>query len=280
MNNIRKSFLLYMVFVVNCLTYCQETVQHSSGLSFVSDPEGAKVYVNDKYIGITPCIIEKINSGNYNVIFEKEGFNKDTLNQLLSDDVHMRIFIQLEKNKLMNSNKYGSLRIISDPDNAEILLDGRSLGITPFISDSIKEGNYKILITKQDYFPFERTIVVENDQNKVLNIALTSEESVRLAKDKKHKKNKKIRRIIFGSISATFLASGIIAHNKLNSSLKSEEAALNDYNEFGLEQDEYDKLYENYEQYLNNTNSLIKRRKIYYSICGIAGAGFIVSIPF
>jgi hypothetical protein len=243
----------------------------------VSDPEGAEVYVNDKFIGKTPCKMENIKSGDYVIILKKNGFIEKTMKQSLTDNLNQRIFIQLEEIVTHSIEDYGRLEVNSTPTGARVLLNGSLKGNTPFISDSIKTGSYFLSITKQKYTSVSETIEIKHNKPKILNVQLFSIDSINFVKKRK-KRN--LRRIIFGTLGAGFISLGIMAHSKIDGTLKDEEIAWESYKELELDAEEYEKRYNYYIKCYNKTESLINQRNIFYPIGGFFCVGFIISIPF
>lgn len=276
-NNIKISHLFNIILFIVSFIYCQETDQYSSGFDFVSDPEGADVYLDGKLVGNTPCKVDQLKSGNYTIVFKMSGFIENKIEVDLSDNMHLRIFEQLEKITLEIKEDYGVLQVTSSPNGAEIALYNETIGVSPFNSDSIKVGSYYISVTKKNYSSFGKTIEIKKDKPVILDVQLHSIDSLKLSKKRKVKR---IRRIIFGSLSACFGSIGLIAHAKIDDALKKEESAWKAYKELELDTPEYDKRYSYYKECFEKTNSLINQRNIFCPISGIFGVGFIISIPF
>lgn len=281
----KQSNILLILIILKwiCIVCCQETENASCSFTFVSDPEGAKVFINNNYIGTTPCEIDTINPGSYSVILEKKGYKKDTSNQVLPDNTSLRVFVQLEeitseitehKDKL---EKCGTLEVSSQPSGATVLLDSVIMGNTPFKSDSVDTGTYTIYVTKPKYLSFKERIIIDNKYPTTLNVLLLSKDSLQLVRKRKFRR---FRRIFFGSLGAGFFSIGLITHAKLKEAERNLENAWADYEELGLSTEEYDKRYSKYKESVDKANSLFNQRKIYNAIGGAFSVGFIISIPF
>lgn len=62
----------------------------------------------------------------------------------------------------------GSLQIVTRPSGAEIYLNDRKVGETPFKGEQMKTGEYRLRITKDDYQDYETTIaILENKLTEV-----------------------------------------------------------------------------------------------------------------
>lgn len=269
--------IISTILVYASQSYSLEAGQSSCSFNFVSDPEGAMIYINNVYYKVTPCKIDTLPPGEYQVKVEKEGYYVKIIKEKLNENMHQRVFVQLEEMEEKIKGDFGSLEITSEPDDATILLDSVILGKTPFSSDSVKIGTYTISITKPRHFSFENTISIVNTYPNTINVTLISKDSVTL----KRKKNfQKTRRILFGAITACFLAYGTIAHFNLNNAISAEEEALASYRELNLDPELYDLRYMHYSNCVEITNMLIKHRKYGFLLGGLAGAGFVISIPF
>jgi hypothetical protein len=271
-------FLSVLLFQI--IVYSQELNQYSCSFTFASDPESTKVFINGEFFNVTPCKIDTLTPGTYQIAFELEGYERRETTEKLSENVYQRIFIQLEEIEAEIQKTSGSLKVTSEPTDATVLLDEKQLGTTPFNSDSIKIGSYTILLTKQNYFPFKQTINIEKNSPKVLNIKLISEETVRLKKKRNLKIFQNVRRIVFGSFGTLFLSIGAAKYKKKQSYIDTHQQAYEEYQEQNLSLQEYEKRYNNYVECVNNTNKLIKEYKNNFIISGIFGAGLLISIPF
>lgn len=77
-----------------------------------------------------------------------------------------------KRNKTQNDFNVGSLRIVSNYDNAVVLIDGIPVGQTPLLVDDIKEGTHKLSIPNTDGYTMNDTII-QIKKNTVSNIELT-----------------------------------------------------------------------------------------------------------
>ena len=79
---------------------------------------------------------------------------------------------------------------------------------------------------------------------------------------------------VFGALGA------YVNFIKLKKAESAEDEAWDNYMELNLSPDEYDSRYKIYKDKVNETNNIIIRRNTYFSIAGLAGIGFVISIPF
>ncbi len=126
----------------------------SASISVDSDPEGATVYINDKQKGVTPLKVGNLDAGDYTLRVEKEGFAPYTEKITVSKGETVTRNIALKKAETV-------LSIDSDPEGAELFLNGEDVGKTPFKKLNIKPGAYNIKIVKEGYLPFVTKITVK-----------------------------------------------------------------------------------------------------------------------
>ncbi len=68
---------------------------------------------------------------------------------------------------------YGTVYATSNPSNADIYIDGKKVGKTPFMTQTILIGSHKIMLSKDGYKTEERTIVVNEGENDSLFLKLS-----------------------------------------------------------------------------------------------------------
>lgn len=64
------------------------------------------------------------------------------------------------------------LRIVTDPDDAEVFIDGRSRGSTPLDVESIDPGSYLLVIEKDGYYEVRRWVAVPGSGSLVVDVEL------------------------------------------------------------------------------------------------------------
>lgn len=74
--------IITMMTITGCATLFKGS---TDGVSFSSDPTGAKVYVNGNLLGTTPVQLELKSKNSYTIEFKKEGYETKTV--LLNNSV-------------------------------------------------------------------------------------------------------------------------------------------------------------------------------------------------
>lgn len=125
-------------------------VQHEKeeygSISVNSNPQGARVYLDNSYKGDTPLNIRDIAAGRHNVRIILSGYKEWTSNITVSSSSVARISANLK-----SQEEYGSISINSDPIGADIYLNDEYEGLTPLNLQNISTGKYTVKISLPGY---------------------------------------------------------------------------------------------------------------------------------
>ena len=133
-------------------------------LEIASNPNGAAVYIDNKFIGETP-LKKKLAKGNYEVKVVLSGFQTYA----------RHIAIEKNDNAIMHarlSKEYGALHINSTPSQAIVFIDGKRQGqLTPF-ELQLTPGRYSVRVEKDHFYLYEDEIVVEQGKTNTVEADL------------------------------------------------------------------------------------------------------------
>lgn len=121
-----------------------------------SDPVGAHVQMNGKEIGDTPVLLPDLALGSYSASVQMQGYTRRDISWKVQNGRPILINVPL-------MNNIGTLALDSDPEAAEIEIDGKTYGNTPF-KDFLEQGQHKIRLTKNGYKPYEKIVTVNRDE--------------------------------------------------------------------------------------------------------------------
>ncbi|NOY09964.1 MAG: PEGA domain-containing protein [Spirochaetes bacterium] len=127
------------------------------GLKIVTNPDNAELFIDNKYMGTTPILIEDMETGNYRLIIRKEGY----YSKAVSIDYKGGLLIYTTDLKRIT----GYLFIKVTPSEASIELDGQLL------SEGMHElpvGRYSLDIRLFGYNDYTKELQV--NENEVFNI--------------------------------------------------------------------------------------------------------------
>lgn len=115
-------------------------------------PDSARIFINGKETGIAP-FSGMLDAGIYNVRVEYAGFNphEEQVTVVAGKTVSRRIELD---------SRPGKLEISSVPGGAEIFIEDKKIGVTPWVSEGVAPGNYKIKLVLPGYDTSERVVSV------------------------------------------------------------------------------------------------------------------------
>lgn len=121
-----------------------------------SDQDKAVIYINDKMVG-TKEVSEFLPKGKtYDWKIVCKYYHTEEGSIILDDKVTI--------NKTLRPN-YGFLNINSQPEQgAQAFVDGEFVGITPFVTDRLMSGDYKVSVMKDMYKMTEQNFTVKDGE--------------------------------------------------------------------------------------------------------------------
>ncbi|MBI2315210.1 PEGA domain-containing protein [Candidatus Daviesbacteria bacterium] len=130
-------------------------IKATSGISILSQPSEAVVFINDKEVGKTPYEDKNLDVKDYLVKLSKEGASWQgkvaltagtvtVINRDLSPDPTS------SAGEILTLKKGKGLTITSNPAGADIEINGKSYGKTP-VTPGIEPGDHTILVNQANY---------------------------------------------------------------------------------------------------------------------------------
>lgn len=142
------------------------TLEPLLGLALVeSDPPGADVTLDGAWRGKTPFFLNDLPLGVRRFEFSAQGH----LPRELEVTVEGR---RPEHVRAVLTPNVGSLAVRSQPEGAEVLLNGVPRGVTPTILPDVPAGENKIEIRLEGYLPYTEQVVLSARENKALSANL------------------------------------------------------------------------------------------------------------
>jgi hypothetical protein len=154
-----------------------ELSQNFGKVRVLSDPKNASVFIDGKKEGATPLTL-KLEPGSYKLVVKAENYVKieKTLNLAVRDDV-------VEKLDLVRMT--GSVLIKSEPMDANVLLGGKSRGLTPVQVNDLPTGTYELVLSKNGYADYHQTLKIEHNNRSIVEKPLSK--TAYMAWKKRHK---------------------------------------------------------------------------------------------
>ncbi len=144
-------------------------VPEPSSLRVTTTPDGVKIFVNDRFRGRSPVLMEDLPAGEYSIRAELEAHDTEqrTIRIGLGQD-------HLEEFSL--SANAGHVEITTEPAGAVVFLNGVSVGETEpepgktdnisarFILPLVPVGSHELKLTRGGYFPFSEQIEISRNE--------------------------------------------------------------------------------------------------------------------
>lgn len=145
-------------------------------LSLTSVPEGARFYINGEYRGRSPLVVSGLKPGDYEVRAESDGFGTESKTIRVANGSTPRIEFRM-------SNVMGRLEVKTSPVGAQVIFDGRPIGITTstdpdaVFSDSlpienVREGEHTLVVRKDGYAEATRHPKIQSRRTSKANVKL------------------------------------------------------------------------------------------------------------
>jgi hypothetical protein len=161
-----KPLVKRVEITANTVTTISETLVPDFGeLSLDSDPTGAGVFVDDKYVGMTPYRVGTISSGLHTIVLKLAHFHDVTWSLRVEPGARIDTAISMPA-------AFGSLVVTSKPNGASVYLDNQLTGQTPLTRDTVPSGQYVIRIEKELYSTFEATVTVRDNRETLIDTPL------------------------------------------------------------------------------------------------------------
>jgi TolB-like protein len=189
--------------------------------------------------------------------------------------------------------KTGFLKVETKPDGAQVLLNDSLKGSTPYKSEKINVGEYRLKLDLSGFKPIEETVVIVADKTvgKTYKLEHTQQwqdsvealnkaaKAVSPPEEKSVRKRSVALKITFGVAAAGAAVAGIIFDSVAKSnidndaSIKAEYVALNDPSRANEYQQRLD-------DNLNTAKTMQMVRNVCYGLAGASVVGFGISFAF
>jgi len=146
-------------------------------ITVTSFPQGAAVYLNGEYRGVTPARLQNVPPGDYLINVSLAGYNNETFTTTIYNGSTREIGVNLENASVaaaasptsLQKSGSGSIAIDSNPGDASVTLDGNPVGKTPagpaaLILNSVPAGIHTVTVELAGYPLYTSTVTVVRNQ--------------------------------------------------------------------------------------------------------------------
>lgn len=116
-------------------------------------PSEVGAYMDGKFKGNTPLTIEKITPGEHTFTFKEYGYFDDFITHTIKKGMTTEMEMRMSKNTF-------DIQISSSPTGANVYIDGRYEGSTPF-KETFSAGSYKVKFEKDGYNTITETLTLK-----------------------------------------------------------------------------------------------------------------------
>lgn len=148
---------------------CLQIVPPQARLRIISDPPGALVSLNGVAMGQTPLELA-LAPGRYRVELSRFGYEEWSRTLDLKQNSQITLEARLALSPLFRP-RTARLRIVSDPDDADVFINNAYAGKTP-LSLEIAPGRYRVVVTKERYESWNQTLELKSDSDVTLEAPL------------------------------------------------------------------------------------------------------------
>ncbi|HAJ32620.1 MAG TPA: hypothetical protein DCK79_04530 [Candidatus Atribacteria bacterium] len=139
-----------------------------------SHPQGAKIYLDNTYKGVTPLNLDRVSAGQHRIKLIMAGYQN--WNSYVSVSPSRTTTVSAD---LIPLPAYGSISVYCNQANAKIYLDGsykkRTSANNSVEIKNVGEGYHELLITKDGYLDWISTIMVTANQTYMVSAYLVPE---------------------------------------------------------------------------------------------------------
>ena len=128
--------------------------KETASVMITSEPDAAAVSFQGKNLGVTPVVIKDLPHGSYSAELTRHGFNPQTVSWIIESPLPQLVKCSLDSN-------LGTLIINSVPANAEVVMDGKPIGRTPY-RDQVEEGRHEIELRRNGYVTLKKSVHVKS----------------------------------------------------------------------------------------------------------------------
>ncbi len=239
-------------------------------------PDGFSVQLNGREEGKTPFTNAQLLPGRYSLKLSSPKYD----DYIESFDLNAGVTKKIETTM---THKYGVVIVKTNPQGASLKFDDANVGTTPWTSDSVYPGEHSLYLTMKDCRPVSAKINVikgKLDTEAYILYNSAAVDSINKANRKDAAPRRWARRIVFGTLAAGALGTGIYFNSRVKSDNSSASDALTKYNKSGLSTSQYSMYYSDYQNSHDSAKKNTVFRNILYGVAGGFGFFFCLSIPF
>ena len=142
-----------------------ELIAKPGSMNIYSEPSGAKIYLDNAYVGETPMSMEKVAEGEHEIRLVKLNY------KIWTSKVVVRSFKPTDVKTTLEVSP-GIITVNSDPVGADVYVKGKFIAKTPYTLGNITPGEVVVRVEKEGFYEWTTSALIEPNGHKVLDIVL------------------------------------------------------------------------------------------------------------
>lgn len=128
-------------------------------------PDGADIQIQGAHRGKAPLLVPDLPIGRYRVRGSAPGYQAREVELLVENRTPVRITLDLPSDS-------ATLSVASTPAGASVTVDGLSRGVTPCELERLQSGDVKIVLSLENYSPYQDTVKLKAGETHSINVTL------------------------------------------------------------------------------------------------------------
>jgi hypothetical protein len=163
MNRNRKNLLLPFCLLFVCTLGSSILAGEGSlvgGVYVKTNPAGARIYVDGRLSGVSPCGVAEVGIGEVEVEAKKEGYKSSKKRVEVEPDRIATVALELAP--LRNR---GNIVVLVEPTSAQVSIDRVPFGKTPARITNVQAGTHRVEVGMEGYVPLVKNVTVVAGQD-------------------------------------------------------------------------------------------------------------------
>lgn len=133
---------------------------------FQSNAKDSEVVINNSFKGSTPLMLPNVPLGDHQVTISSPGYLPKTMDLKVTGGTPLLLQADLMPDS-------ATLKVITDPEGATVLINGTNKGITPCTVSRVPSGKAEVRIQLDGYTPYTDELMMKIAQEEEIDISLT-----------------------------------------------------------------------------------------------------------
>ena len=141
-------------------------------LTVVATPVEAKIYVDDAYAGTGSVNVQVSVGAEHRYRVESQDYIKEENSIFFAKSEKKIISVELVPN-------FGYITVKSEPSGAELYIDNKKAGTTPYLAMRISRGKHRVEVRKRGYEPYADVVTINiNETTRIEDVKLEASNEV------------------------------------------------------------------------------------------------------